>query len=43
MPSEELVREILSQMLRSLGLIERRFAGVATDVDLVDFNGQMST
>ena len=39
MPSEELVREILSQMLRSLGLIERRFTGVVTDVDLVDFNG----
>jgi len=39
MPGAELVREILSQMLRSLGLIERRFAGVATDVDLVDFKG----
>jgi hypothetical protein len=39
MPSEELVREILSQMLRYLGLIEHRSAGAATDVDLVDFNG----
>jgi hypothetical protein len=39
MPSVELTREILGQMLRSVGLIERRFAGVAADVDLVDFNG----
>jgi uncharacterized protein with HEPN domain len=35
MPREELVREILGQMRRSLRLIERRFAGVTAALDFV--------